>query len=164
MSGLPALTGGPLFISALPQLSAYRGKLLSAKLEKGKAVHAATFIRKRQIVLETELLNKKDLPHIFIHELFHFVWARLGNKKRASYADLLVNELRAHARGELGESAAVSKELAPNSPDHICESFCDTAAWLYTNQPDSPHATLARRWQKLRQAWFATNLANIVAC
>ncbi len=163
-SGLPALTGSPLLISALPKLTAHRGKLLSANLQKGKPVHAASFIRKREIVLETELLCKKDLPQIFVHELFHFVWARLGNTRRAGYAALLADELHAHARGELGESATVAKDQAPASPNHICESFCDTAAWLYAPNPPNQHITLAPRWQKLRRLWFATHLSIPLNC
>ena len=124
-------------------------------------VHAASFIRRREIVLETELLRKPDLPLIFVHELFHFVWVRLGNAKRSSYAALLAKERMAHARGELGESSLVRKQIAPETRDYVCESFCDTAAWRYV-----PHnnVSLAESWQRHRQAWFEANLVGPLKC
>jgi hypothetical protein len=158
------LTGSPLFISTLPQLTARRGQLFSAKLEQGTPVHAASFIRRREIVLEQELLQKADLPLIFVHELFHFVWVRLGNTKRAAYAALLAEELGNRARGELGESSAVRKQMAPGTRDYVCESFCDTAAWLFSHGSKSEDANLAARWREKRKAWFATNLAGPLKC
>ena len=119
ISGLPALTGSPLYIRCLPQLTAHRGKLLSGDAQSGTPVHAASFIRRREIVLETELLKKPDLPLILVHEIFHFVWARLGNRKRAEYSALLAEERQRNARGELGESAEVRKQLAPGSRDYV---------------------------------------------
>lgn len=154
MGGLPVLTGSPLFVRALPQLTAHRGKLLSANLDCGTPVHAASFIRRREIVLESELLIKAELPLILVHEIFHFVWVRLGNGRRAGYAALLQEERRAKARGELGESALVKKETAADSRDYICESFCDTAAWIYARGGKSLRVTLARRWRTRREAWF----------
>jgi hypothetical protein len=153
-SGLPALTGSPLFVSVLPQLTAHRGKLLSAHPNRGTAVHAASFIRRREIVLESELLTKAELPLIVVHEVFHFVWVRLGNRLRASYAALLAEERRGKARGELGESSMVKKQAGGNSKDHVCESFCDTAAWLYAPAATCGHVTLAKRWRLRRRTWF----------
>lgn len=164
MIGLPALTGSPICVRALPQLTAHRGKLLSADTGRGKAVHAASFIRRREIVLECELLTKAILPLIVVHEIFHFVWARLGNSRRAAYAALLAKELRCRARGELGESAAVQKQLDRHSRDYLCESFCDTAAWLYAPQAKHVHATLAKSWRKKRQAWFEQKFAVASKC
>jgi len=105
-------------------------------------------------VLESELLNKAELPMILVHEIFHFVWVRLGNVKRAGYAALLMEEGRARARGELGESASVKKKAAPDTRDYVCESFCDTAAWLYAPGEKRANVTLAKRWQARRKAWF----------
>ena len=54
------------------------------------SVHAATFIRQRRIVLDAELLRSDaELRRILIHELFHFVWARLANAVRRSFEELL---------------------------------------------------------------------------
>ena len=39
---------------------------------------------------------------IIIHELFHFVWIRLGNKGRTQFSELLRDEYKHRARGELG--------------------------------------------------------------
>lgn len=161
---MPALTGSPLSVSSLPHLTAHRGKLLSANLHRGTPVHAASFIRRRKIVLESELLAKADLPQILVHEIFHFVWARLGNVKRASYAAVLAEEARARARGELGESAQVRKKIAPASRDYVCESFCDTAAWLYAPGIKQSNVTLAKRWQRRREAWFDANFAGAAKC
>lgn len=163
ISGLPALTGNPLFVTTLPELTTYRGKLLSS-VNQGTPVHAASFIRRREIVFETELLKKPDLPSILVHELFHFVWVRLGNAKRTAYTALLAKELRAQARGELGESAAVRKQFASGSRDYVCESFCDTAAWLYGPNTQSPHVNLGRRWRRDRKAWFEANFQGAVKC
>jgi hypothetical protein len=115
-------------------------------------------------VLETELLQTADLPLIFLHELFHFAWARLGNAKRASYSALVAAELRRGARGELGESSAVRKQLAPSTRDYVCESFCDTAAWLFVPGAQRRRVTLAPRWRKLRRAWFESNMAGPLKC
>lgn len=161
--GLPALTGSPICVRALPQLTAHRGKLLSANPQRGTAVHAASFIKRREIVLERELLVKQTLSSILVHEIFHFVWARLSNATRASFTALLAEELLAGARGELGESAAVRKQAAGYSRDYACESFCDTAAWLYA--PGTKRdITLALRWQARRRAWFQATFTAPIRC
>lgn len=164
MIGLPALTGSPIRVTALPQLTAHRGKLLSARAGRGKAVHAASFIRRREIVLECELLGKAILPLIVVHEIFHFVWARLGNNRRAGYAALLAEEMRCRAKGELGESAAVQKQLAMLSREYLCESFCDTAAWLYAPPVKHGQPTLAKRWREKRKAWFEETFGEPSKC
>lgn len=117
-------------------------------------MHAATFVRRREIVLETQLTRKPgELRLIAVHEIFHLVWARLGNPTRRAWAALLEAEATARARGELGESSSVKKSRVC-SRDYICESFCDTAAWLYAGVRRSRHFTLAARWRKRRRAWF----------
>src|SRR5882757_304020 len=124
-AGIPALVGDPISIEILPELTAHRGKLLSGSPQRGVPVHAATFIRRREIVLETQLTRKPGvLRLITVHEVFHFVWARLGNSARRTWAALL--EAEAGARGELGESSSV-KKTPECTRDYICESFCDTA-------------------------------------
>jgi len=57
------------------------------------------------------------------------------------------------ARGELVESSSVKKTPAC-TPDYVCESFCDTAAWLYAGVHHSPDFTLAARWRNFRRSWF----------
>jgi hypothetical protein len=142
-------------------LKAHRGRLLSGLHQPGKPVHAASFIRRREIVLESQLQSHpRKLKLILIHEIFHFVWARLGNPRRAAFAALIHAELAASARGELGESAQAAKH--GEVKNYICESFCDTAAWLYSGVKTSPEFTLAARWRGKRKAWFDQN-ANLTA-
>ena len=170
--GLPALHGSPISVSIKPRLTASRGKLLSGSPHLGIAVHAAAFIRRRRIVLESTLLRKPScMQLILVHEIFHFVWARLGNATRGEFASLLLRELKAGARGELGESAAVHKgklqiKCGLSSAgrawrDYVCESFCDTATWVYRNSRTSnnPEFALARRWRSIRRRWFVSTFA-----
>jgi hypothetical protein len=156
---LPVIPGGRVSVSVLPDLTAYRGKLLSQVEGRGTAVHAASFIRERRIVLETSLFNNEPLLRlILVHELFHFRWPRLGNHARACYTALLEEERAASARGELGESAEVRKRLAQSDrrrwKDYVCESFCDTAAWLYSGVEAHPSFRLAAHWRNRRADWF----------
>jgi hypothetical protein len=146
---------------------AYRGKLLSGSSGRGIPVHAASFIRRRQIVLETQLLSQPSaLRLIAIHEIFHFVWARLGNLARKKYAGLLRAEIAHRARGELGESASLKKNLLKGASwrDYVCESFCDTAAWFYAGIERHREFTLARRWREPRKAWFERTFAHPHKC
>ncbi len=163
--GLP-LVGRPVLIDVRPELTACRGELLSGQIERGYAVHAATFIRKRAIVLERELLERQRLLRaILLHELFHFVWVRCGNQRRRNYGDLLREEITRNARGELGESAETWKNAWQAGRSHratgdrclreyVCESFCDTAAWYLSDGRQRLPVTLADRWQAKRAKWF----------
>jgi hypothetical protein len=151
--GLPALTGSPIFVSSQPCLTSYRGQLLSGRGELGTPVHAASFIRRREIILETQLLaHSNKLRLIVTHEVFHFIWARLGNQRRASYTQVVMAEMAAGARGELGESAHSWKQS--DAKIYICESFCDTGAWLYSGVKRSSEFTLSAGWKQKRRAWF----------
>jgi hypothetical protein len=163
---LPPLNGSPISVRALRQLTAHRGELLSANPERGTPVHAASFIRRREIILEDELLEKSELPLIVVHEIFHFVWVRLSNAARASFTALLAEEFRSNARGELGESATVKKQMARGAltRDYVCESFCDSAAWLYASKATRGHTTLGRRWRDRRAAWFAATFSHSLRC
>ena len=117
-------------------------------------MHAASFIRKRRIVIERDLLGRaQKLRLIVVHEIFHFVWARLGNAARRSFEGILEQERSLHARGELGESAELRKSLRCWR-GYVCESFCDTAAWMYAGVRRHPEFTLGRRWRNQRKAWF----------
>jgi hypothetical protein len=152
-AGIPPLTGRRISISVKDKLTAHRGELLSGS-NKGQPVHAASFIRKRRIVLERELLARvQKLRLIVVHEIFHFVWARLGNPARRSFAGTLEQERSRHASGGLGESSELRKSI-PCWKDYVCESFCDTAAWMYAGVRKHPDFTLALRWRNQRRAWF----------
>ena len=156
--------GNPIYFERRPSLTAYGGKLLSGA-GLGAPVHAAAFIRKRLIVLETDLFAQTDrLRLILVHEIFHFAWVRLSNGERRGFADLLVTEMQDKARGEMGESAGVKKRfLQSRSPvdrqsrlwrDYICESFCDSAAAFFSGTAVNEYLTLAGRWAKRRRAWL----------
>jgi hypothetical protein len=150
---LPGVCGEPLRLERRPGLRDDRGP-----------VHAAAFLRERRIAFDC---TAREFPRIFVHELFHFVWLRAGNARRWSYERLLGEELRSRARGELGWSAEWRKaELT--RPDvrgrtrrwreYCCESFCDTAAWLYSGIDRHPEFTLPTPCRKTRRQWFASEL------
>jgi len=132
----------------------------------GQEVHAATFIRQRRIVLDRALLaSRAELGRILVHELFHFAWVRLNNGQRHGYEAALKGELKAGARGELGWSAEMRKRTLGARTgrawrDYVCESFCDTAAWLYAGVSRHQEFTLARRFRERRAAWFAAAFAG----
>jgi hypothetical protein len=122
-------------------------------------------------VLDTELERQpKELARILVHELFHFAWARLGNAARRSYEALILEELSRHARGELGWSSESRKRLLLRSDapyagstrwrEYVCESFCDTAAWMYSGLREHPEFTLARRHRQYRAFWFRTQFGG----
>jgi hypothetical protein len=132
-------------------------------------VYAGSFIRKRQIVLDQELENQpKELARILVHELFHFAWVRLGNPARRSYEALLRAERERRARGELGWSAELRKRALTDGSvrdesswrDYLCESFCDTAAWVYSGVRRHPEYTLAARHRNRRAEWFRSAFAG----
>lgn len=161
---LKALDGASVRVDFLPSLTA-AGRRLYSEHTRGEPVHAASFIRKRRIVLDSDLeQHPRELARILVHELFHFVWVRLGNPARRSYERLLVEERRQRARGELGWSAESRKRnLPPDSPtltasrlwrEYLCESFCDTAAWIYAGVRRHPEYTLAARHRRRRAGWF----------
>ncbi|MDQ2944909.1 MAG: hypothetical protein M3Y27_03025 [Acidobacteriota bacterium] len=151
-----------------PALVAYRGKLYSSKTA-GEPIHAGTDIPKRIVILDSELTKQPlELARILIHEVFHFAWVRLGNPLRDSYAELLGDEFRRGARGELGWSAEYRKldllrergrgggvAAHPRWREYVCESFCDTAAWRYLNVAEHDEFTLRLRNRKRRERWFA---------
>ena len=122
---------------------------------------AATFIPKRVILLDQEVLIRNgDFERILIHEIFHFAWVRLGNPKRLTWETLVRHET---AKGELGWSAewrksklcGKDKEERTRAWRHyVCESFCDTAAWLYAGIQTHDEFTLAGRARARRMGWF----------
>src|SRR2546425_2427287 len=78
-SSFPEMHGLPISVRFLPDLTGHRGKLFS-KTGVGQTIHAGTFIHKREIVLDSRLKrDPEELSRILVHEIFHFVWARLPN-------------------------------------------------------------------------------------
>ena len=143
----------------LPHLN---GAAIRVEMRASLGPHlAATSIPKRLILLDREvLLQAGDFERILIHEVFHFVWVRLGNPRRGEWEALLSRE---KARGELGWSAEWRKaKLDANDREertrawrhYICESFCDTAAWVYAGLDEHDEFTLSHRARARRLAWF----------
>src|ERR1017187_3103247 len=152
---LPPVEGAPIAIERARGLSS-----------RGQAVHAGSLLRERRIVFDC---TRAEFPRIFVHELFHFVWLRAGNPARFGWEALLGCELEAGAGGELGWSRRWRKQAlaAPDREsrsrfwhEYCCESFCDTAAWLYSGGPRHPEFTLAARFRAARRAWFHQTFAN----
>ncbi len=62
----------------------------------GHPAHAATWIRRRVIVLDKNLKTASpEKARVMVHELFHFVWVRLGNPRRKEWELLLRAEWEA---------------------------------------------------------------------
>jgi hypothetical protein len=160
---MPPVAGRPIRIAFRPALTAKGGVLLSRK-DAGMPVHAATFIRRRRIVLDSGLKTQpRELERILLHEIFHFVWLRLGNSKRRSYENLIAKELRRRAPGELGWSAEMRKRKLSIRDrvartrlwrEYCCESFCDSAAWLLAGLSRHAEFTLPRFHRGARRRWF----------
>ncbi len=143
-------------------LPPFTGRPIRVGLRRSLGRHlAATHIRKRFILLDRAVLAQAgDFERILVHEIFHFVWVRLGNVKRRSWEALLTGE---RAKGELGWSAEWRKnKLSPIDARsrtaawrrYACESFCDTAAWLYAKLAHHEEFTLAHPARAKRKAWF----------
>ena len=148
-SRLPALSGFPVHLESSRGLQDERGP-----------IHAGAHMRERRIVFNC---STAEFPRVFVHEVFHFVWLRGGNPLRWSFEDLIAGECRAQARGELGWSAEWRKHGIRTSDafrrgrrwrEYICESFCDTAAWLYSGVERHPEFTHVGRYRKMRRQWF----------
>ncbi len=128
----------------------------------GSAVHAASFLRQRLVILDRELLaSASELKRIWLHELLHFVWWRLGNAKRFEWEALLLAE---RAGGELGWSAEWRKNALTKHDrvkrtrkwrGYCAESFCDTGAWVAAlDEPRHCEMTLAGKARKARLLWW----------
>jgi hypothetical protein len=169
-ASLPELSGDRVKVFFRPSLTTHRGQLLSGS-DQGTAVHAAAFLRRREIILDELLLRTPGrLARIFVHEVFHFAWLHLGNEKRHSYEALLQAEMQRGARGELGWTAESMKRDLTHSDrttrsqkwrHYACESFCDTAGWAFGGSPRYAEMTLARQFRKGRMRWF-TSIADII--
>ena len=154
---LPELEGEPIRIRFEPDLKRYG------------VIHAGALVRQRRILFERALArNANELARIFVHELFHFAWVRLGNPQRWSYEDLAAEEIRQHVEGELGWSAQWRKEALSAADrtgrsrrwrEYVCESYCDSAAWMFSGVPQHPEFTLARGPREGRRCWFERSSA-----
>ena len=117
-------------------------------------------MRERRILFDCE---RREFPRILVHELFHFVWVRAGNPARVSFERVVAAEIERRARGELGWAAESRKRKLSKADrarrtrrwrEYCCESFCDTAAWLYAGVPRHEEFTLGASWRSKRRAWF----------
>ena len=152
---LPEMEGAPIRVETKRKLRDRHGP-----------VHAAAFLRERRMVFDC---SRAEFPRIFVHELFHFVWLRAGNAVRLSWEALVDCEHGAGARGELGWSAEWRKQALAAADgasrsrrwrEYCCESFCDTAAWLYSGIRSHAEFTLAARYRARRRAWFRRTIGN----
>jgi hypothetical protein len=150
---LPELSGRPIRVEMRPSL----GRMM-----------AASHIPGRVVLLDVEVLKLRgDFERILIHEIFHFAWVRLPNASRRSWEKVLAAEIAAGAEGELGWSAEhrklslkaseISKRTAPWRR-YACESFCDSAAWLFSEVRTHEEFTLKASHRRGRKAWFLANL------
>ena len=143
------LTGGPIRVEIRRSLGAHL---------------AGTSIPRRVILLDAEVLARRgDFERILIHELFHFVWVRLSNQRRAAWERVLAEELRTQVKGELGWSAECRKDALARTDTrrrtlqwrrYACESFCDTAAWMFGGLRAHDEFTLPASSRRLRRRWF----------
>jgi len=134
----------------------------------GNPAHAATFIRRRLIILDSELRrDAREHERILAHELFHFVWVRMGNGRRRGWEELLRAEWNGRARGEAGWSAEWRKRELSSADvrlrsrrwrEYCCEGFCDTGAWVVCGS--GSEVTLAAGRLAARRAWFAEQPGN----
>jgi hypothetical protein len=149
LRNLPPLAGQPIRLARAHNLRDRHGP-----------VHGGALLRERRILFDC---TRSEFPRILIHELFHFVWLRAGNPVRISFERLIADEIKRGATGELGWAAESRKrKLAPADcqlrprrwREYCCESFCDTAAWLYSGAVQHPEFTLATSWRDRRRRWF----------
>jgi hypothetical protein len=156
-----------IFLSRLPPLAGEPIRLARARnlRDRHGPVHGGAFLRERRILFDC---TQAEFPRIFVHELFHFVWLRLGNPARISFERLLADEVQ-RAPGELGWAAESRKRKLSREDwqlrtrrwrEYCCESFCDTAAWLYSGAAAHAEFTLGTSWRKRRRKWFERMLGE----
>lgn len=157
----------------LPPLS---GSPIRVELRGSLGPHlAATHIPRRVILLDAGLLDQPgEFGRILVHEIFHFAWVRLSNQTRRSWEGVLAAELAAGVRGELGWSAEWRKnklksdklgryDIRGRTPAwrrYVCESFCDTSAWLCAGLRLHDEYTLAAGPGRIRRRWFGEHLLD----
>jgi hypothetical protein len=173
LNGAPLFEGRPIQLRFLPDLRRCRGKLVSGS-SVGEEVHAAADLERRVIILDRALTSSDgELRRILLHEIFHFVWRRLSTQARRGYEAVIAKEFTGRARGELGWSSEMRKRRLAHSDtitrsrrwrEYLCESFCDTASWVYSEMTDHPEFTLAPRFSRARRKWlvgFVSQRASI---
>jgi hypothetical protein len=148
-----------------PPCPTFTGHPIRVEIRRSLGPHlAATSIPKRLILLDREVLRRRgEFERILIHEVFHFVWVRLGNPLRRDWERVLAAELAASAGGELGWSAEWRKKKltghvigtrAPAWRRYVCESFCDSAAWMFSGLARHDEFTLPVSFRQRRERWF----------
>jgi hypothetical protein len=141
------------------------GRPIRVKIRASLGSHlAASSIPGRLILLDAAVFARRgEFERMLIHELFHFAWVRLSNQTRRAWEEVLARELRARVAGELGWSAEWRKDAltradvrrrTPRWRRYTCESFCDTAAWLFAGQRAHEEFTLNAGPRRLRREWF----------
>jgi len=145
---LPLLAGRPIRVEVRPSLGSHL---------------AATSIPGRRIFLDAEVLVRRgEFERILVHEIFHFAWVRLGNPRRRSWEALLAAEIADAVPGELGWSAEWRKNKLPVGwRRYICESFCDSAAWLWAGLKRNDEFTLAASARRKRRNWMEREFSNL---
>jgi len=131
---------------------------------------AATSIPGRLILLDASVLARHgEFERILVHEIFHFAWVHLSNAARRSWEEILRAEMHRRVSGELGWSAEWRKlklhardarERSPAWRRYACESFCDTAAWMYAGLGKHDEFTLNTAARPPRRAWFALRFSS----
>jgi hypothetical protein len=152
---LPRLVGDPILVEIRRSLGPHL---------------AGASIPRRLILLDAAVLARRgEFERILIHELFHFVWVRLSNQKRLAWEQVLAGEWRKRAKGELGWSAEWRKEIlthadarlrTPKWRRYVCESFCDSAAWMFAGLRAHDEFTLAAGSRRLRRRWFTEQFSE----
>ena len=156
----------------LKRMPPLRGRPIEVRYQRESAhVHAGSFLRERRISLDPSLrADEREFGRILVHEIFHFVWLRLGNARRLSFEALMEEEWRCGTGGELGWSAEWRKaalrrhDVERRSKAwrlYCCESFCDTAAWLFAGAGRHDEFTLDGRARRLRRSWFGGLLRSL---
>ena len=147
----------------LPRLA---GGSIRVEIRRSLGSHlAGASIPRRLILLDAIVLARPgEFERILIHELFHFVWVRLSNHRRAAWEHVLAEELQLLVKGELGWSAECRKQALARTDarrrtlrwrPYVCESFCDTAAWVFAGLRAHDEFTLAASSRRRRRHWFA---------
>jgi hypothetical protein len=151
---LPELDGAPIRVEVRASLGRH---------------WAATSIPSRLILLDRGVLAEVgEFERILLHELFHFVWVRLSNAQRRAWEAILNAEFERGVEGELGWSAELRKQRLTQTQlrhrqavwrAYARESFCDSAACIYSGVGKHDEFTLPSPQVRLRKAYFK-NLAT----
>lgn len=147
------------------------GEPIRVEIRRSLGSHlAGASIPQRLILLDQAVFARRgQFERILIHELFHFAWVRLSNQKRVAWEQVLAGELRDRVKGELGWSAEWRKEVltsadarlrTPKWRRYACESFCDSAAWMFAGLRAHDEFTLAAASRRVRRRWFTEQFSE----